>query len=541
MPGDVRTFGPTERFQSMSAPRRSLGRCAALAAGSLLAAIPVLGASPAQAAPLAVSAPATLAAPADAALDWLEGELAADGGHLTTSYEYEGEIYSFEDWGLTIDAILALAADGRGSEPPATTATDHVEASIGDYVTGGAYGPDDRYAAALGKTLLMASIQGSDPTSFGGFDLVSELLARMQTAGADAGRFSDLTSWGDDYSNGLGQALAIMGLARTSGGAPGAAIEFLLDQQCPSGGFRGDYTTSGGCTSDSASTADATAFAIQALAAVDLDCAVRGAVSDAIAWLLDSQAVDGSFGGESGANTNSSGLAAQALRAVGSEAAADSAAGFVTGLQLTSGDDSGAIALNQAGYDSAADGIATLERDGFRRATGQAVLALDLPAYSEIGADPVDPASLAPCAPVPTTTAPPSSATATASATSVVLGGSTVVSGSGFTPGEQVTITLHSTPVLLATVVADGDGRVSQAVTIPTDLEVGEHRIELVGLTSGVRVSIDIEVLGAAVAAPGTLPATGAATAVALVLGIALLLLGVAALAGSARRRGVRA
>ncbi|MFZ6004257.1 MAG: prenyltransferase/squalene oxidase repeat-containing protein [Actinomycetota bacterium] len=519
----------------MSAPRRSLGRRAALAAGSLLAAIPLLDVSAANAAPASAFAPASLTAPADAALDWLEGELTADGGHLTTSYEYESEIYSFDDWGLTIDAILALAADGRGSEPAAATATDQVEASIGDYVTGGDFGPDDRYAAALGKALLMASIQGSDPTSFGGFDLVSELLARMQADGADAGRFSDLTSWGDDYSNGLGQALAIMGLARTAAGAPDEAIEFLLDQQCPSGGFRGDYTTSGGCTSDASSTTDATAFAIQALAAVDLDCAVRGAVSDAITWLLDNQAGDGSFGGESGANTNSSGLAAQALRAVGSDASADSAAGFVTGLQLTSGDDSGAIALNQAGYDSAADGIATLERDGFRRATGQAVLALDLPAYSEIGAEPIDPAALAPCAPVPTT-APPSAPTATASATSVVLGGSTTVSGSGFTPGEQVTITLHSTPVLLATVVADGEGRVTKAVTIPTDLEVGEHRIELVGLTSGVRASIEIEVLGTEVAGRGTLPATGRASAASVALAVALLLAG-ATLIGAARRR----
>lgn len=518
----------------MSAPRRSLGRRAALAAGSLLAAIPLLGTT-AQAAPATPSAPASLAAPADAALDWLEGELAADGGYLTTSYEYEGNVYSYDDWGLTIDAILALAADGRGSGGAAATATGLVEDNIGDYVTGGAFGPDDRYAAALGKSLLMASIQGADPTSFGGFDLVSELLARMQTAGPDAGRFSDLTGWGDDYSNGLGQALAIMGLARTTGGAPDPALEFLLDQQCPAGGFRVDYTSSGGCTSDAASSVDATGFAIQALTAVEPTCAVRDAVSDGVAWLLASQTGNGAFGGESGANTNSTGLAAQALRAVGSEAAADSAAAFVTGLQLASGDDSGAIALNQAGYDSAADGIATLERDGFRRATGQAVLALDLPAYSEIGADPVDPAALVPCVPVPTT-APPAAASASASTTSVVLGGSTVVTGSGFTPGEQVTITLHSTPVLLATVVADGSGRVTKAVTIPADLEVGGHRIELVGLTSGARASIDIEVLGSNVAAPGTLPATGRASGSAIVLATGLLLAG-ATLLGAARRR----
>ncbi len=510
----------------MPAPHRSIGRRAALVLATALAAATVGAAQPAAATPAAASVvPAT----ANAALDWLQGELAADGGHLTTASEYQGTVSSYDDWGLTLDAVLALAAAGRGAGAPATTALGRVADHIADYVTGAAFGaPDDRYAAALSKATLAATALGAVPASFGGLDLVAELRARMQTAGVDAGRFSDRSAYGD-YSNGLGQALAVMGLARTAGGVPAPALTFLLHQQCPGGGFRGDYTTSGGCSSDGAATVDATGFAIQALTAVSPTCAVRSAIAHAAAWLIGGQTANGGFGGESGTNTNSTGLAAQALRAIGSTAAADAAAGFITALQLGTGADAGAIALNQAGYDGAADGVALLERDGFRRATGQAVLALDLPAYSEIGTDPVDAAALVPCA--------DAAPTASASASTVTLGSPVTVTGGGFTPGERVTITLLSTPVLLGTTTADAVGRVASTVTIPADLEVGNHHIELVGVTSGVRVSIPIEVLGATVARPGTLPATGSGTRPEAALAVGLLVLG-AALVSIGRRRG---
>ncbi|MGQ0434761.1 MAG: hypothetical protein ACT452_20420 [Microthrixaceae bacterium] len=514
----------------MLAPRRSLGRRAALLLAATLA-VAVVGVSQ----PAAAAVPVSTASAA--ALDWLEGELAADGGYLTTSYEYGGSVYSYDDWGLTIDAALALAAGGRGAGTSAVAARDAVATNIGSYVTGAGFGaPDDRYAAALGKATLAAAALGADPTSFGGFDLVAELRARMQTTGPDAGRFSDLSDYGD-YSNGLGQALAIMGLARTDGGVPAPALEFLLDQQCPGGGFRGDYTTSGGCTDDGDATVDATGFAIQALTAVSPTCGVRDSIADAAAWFVAGQGANGGFGGESGTNTNSTGLAAQALRAIGSAAPADAAAGFITDLQLTSGEDSGAIALNQAGLDGGADGIAILERDGFRRATGQAVLALGLPAYSEIGADAVDPATLVPCVdPVVPTPPTPAGPTATVSSPTVTLGGTTTVTGSGFAPGEQVSVTLFSTPIRLGTATASSTGQVVHAVTIPADLEVGDHHIELVGLTSGARVSIAIEVLGAAVTAPGTLPATGRHTGEAAAVAVVLLLVGVALVRAGHRR-----
>lgn len=479
----------------------------------------------------AAAAPAAVPDPPGAALDWVERELTADGGSLSTSFDDgAGGVASFPDWGLTIDAILALAAGGRGREAAATTADGLVEDNVASYVTSGAFGPDDRYAGALAKTLLMAQIQGEDPTDFGGLNLVDELLARLQSDGADAGRFSDLTGFGD-FSNGFGQALAIMALARTPGGVPDSAVGFLLAQRCPGGGFRGDYTTPGGCTADSAATVDATGFALQALITVEPTCAVRQVVTDAVASLVAGQNAGGAFGGESGSNTNSTGLAAVALRSLGATAAAEDAATFIAGLQLDTGDDSGAVALNQAGLASAGDGVQVLERDGFRRATTQGVLAFGLPTYGEINAEPIDPTDFEPCPSVEE----PDRPTATLSATTVSPGGQLTVSGTGFTPGEPVDVTLHSTAVALGTVIADAEGAAALTFTVPADLEPGEHRVELVGQRSGVRVSVAFEVLG--VEDPSTLPATGRTTGAQAGTGVGLIVLGAACLAIGRRVR----
>jgi hypothetical protein len=69
--------------------------------------------------------------------------------------------------------------------------------------------------------------------------------------------------------------------------------------------------------------------------------------------------------------------------------------------------------------------------------------------------------------------------------TVVAPGDTFVVSGSGFLPGEQVELTLHSEPTWLATPLSDTAGGFAATVTVPTGTAPGEHHVEARGVTSG--------------------------------------------------------
>ena len=352
----------------------------------------------ASAAAFALQTPSTLHAASqpptpspDASFTWLEAELTANGGTLPSPFDPTAT-----DWGLTSDVILALSLGGRGGAPAATTAATALATDIDDYITGNAFGDPGVYAGPVGKSLLVAELQGADANAFGGADLEALSRAAMETTGVQAGRFSDQGSLFGNFSNGLGQALNIMGLSYSDDGVPTDALAFLLDQQCPNGSFRLYYDDSDdatplvrGCTDDAEGDTDATALALSALLAVTPSTDVRAAIDDASAWLLDVQdPTTHGFGGTgltAAVNTNTTGLAAQALRAAGYTGEADLAAAYVASLELnptnTAGspaaEDVGAIAADQTTFDAAlATGIPALGRDQWRRSTAQAVLAL---------------------------------------------------------------------------------------------------------------------------------------------------------------------
>jgi hypothetical protein len=200
-----------------------------------------------------------------------------------------------------------------------------------------------------------------------------------------------------DFSNGFGQALNVLGLSFTAGGVPAAAVDFLLAQQCPAGAFRlfyDDPPVTRGCVDDAQADTDATSLAVQALVAVDHTSTVHTAVQGAVHWLLAHQdPATGGFGGAgptASINSNTTGLAAQALRAAGELDAAGRAAAHVHGLELShenthgtpAAGDEGAIALNQGAFDEAhTNGITSVSRDQWHRATTQGVLAYGLPAF----------------------------------------------------------------------------------------------------------------------------------------------------------------
>ncbi|RLK09703.1 prenyltransferase/squalene oxidase-like repeat protein [Micromonospora sp. M71_S20] len=374
---------------------------------------------------VAAPAPAHAAAARDAA-SWLAGEF-ADG---VLPGPFGGP-----DWGLTVDGVLALSATGVDA-PVRQAATAQVAAHVRSYNSYDDWGiPGFTDGGATAKLLYAASAAGADPTDFGGFDLRTETLSLV--AGADAGhqrgRITSRTTAdsGPDASNTFDQSFAVLGLAR-SGDVPQDTVDFLVRQQCAAGGFRLYPDTAAGpspsCYEQAGATldVDSTAMAVQALLAAAADGATGAteAAGKAADWLVDQQHADGSFGGSgptTGANSNSTGLAGQALAAAGRDAEAARAAGALAALQLTAADggaaaaDAGAIAYNTESLATAVEsGI--MDRDQWRRATPQALLGLVQVPLGRIGLDP-PPSSPGP---TPTGTASPTptaSPTATTSPT----------------------------------------------------------------------------------------------------------------------------
>lgn len=82
----------------------------------------------------------------------------------------------------------------------------------------------------------------------------------------------------------------------------------------------------------------------------------------------------------------------------------------------------------------------------------------------------------------------------TGSTTTAPPGGTMTVSGSGFEPGIEVKVYIHSDyGIYLGSTNADSNGYFSLTVTIPSDLPTGEHTLTAVGgdrvLTSTITVA----------------------------------------------------
>ena len=317
--------------------------------------------------------------------DWLAGQLTGGLVH--------NDQYAFDDYGLTIDVALGLAAAGGQDTRVATVAgavADHVES----YTTGVDFGSSDVYAGATAKALHLADVAGADPTAFGGTDLVTRLEGLTTDAGPSAGRIADQSEYGD-YANTIGQAFAASGLDAAGSTEAAAATTYLLDQQCSAGWFRllftadataADQSCDGGVASGSSKAdPDTTSLAVILLADQADDPTVAAALTRAEAWLLDQQHDDGSFGGGTSteaANSNSTGLAGWALGVRGHTAEAARAAVWVRGLQaadtapcttaLTGG--TGAIAYDAAAFTTGrTEGITEATTDQWRRASAQAL------------------------------------------------------------------------------------------------------------------------------------------------------------------------
>lgn len=368
--------------------------------GSLLVAA-TLTATTLTGSPASAAAPTYDDRPAAAAADWLTAQ-------LTDGVVHNGQ-YDFDDIGLTADVAFGLIALG-GHDSTVTQTVDAIEPRAHDeWYTSTYQGVTTVYSGSLAKALVLAQASGRDGHSFGGQDLVGDLESHVAVAPPITGRMENEN---DDYgdANVLGQAYAAQGLAAASSSRATDALAFLLQQQCSDGYFRlylnpdksaADQSCDGGTAADeSAPDTDATAAAVLALQDQADNPLVGAALENAKTWLKAQQRKGGAFGGgpaTEAPNTNSTGLAGQALAALGDTEDATRAAVWVRQHQAVNVGDCtpyDAADLGGLAYDDAAlragrtDGITVDTADQWRRATSQALPVLQwAPAASgEIGA-----------------------------------------------------------------------------------------------------------------------------------------------------------
>ena len=258
--------------------------------------------------------------------------------------------------GSLADAIFAYAATGVGANA-AAAALAKLEVGADGYILDGS---SALLPGNTAKTMLAVQVAGGDVHAFGGHDLEADLRGlSITTPGPDLGRFGTAQN--------LDQALAILALARTSGGIPAESVDWLVAAQCPNGDFQWD----GSCPGAGAEDPDTTSLALQALLAGGANSAAAASTD----LLLDIQGSDGSFSSYGSANTNSSGVAGQALRAAGKSAAADDAAAFILTLQY--GCDAPAADRGAIPWAASSAGFLVFS-------TPQAVLALGAPALDKL-------------------------------------------------------------------------------------------------------------------------------------------------------------
>jgi hypothetical protein len=122
------------------------------------------------------------------------------------------------------------------------------------------------------------------------------------------------------------------------------------------------------------------------------------------------------------------------------------------------------------------------------------------------------------------------------------------VTGQGFAPGQDVTLTLMSDPVVLGTAVPNSAGDFSQVVTIPAGTPLGSHQLVATGRslanpTQPLTLSALITVVcpAAPVAPSHVLPFTGLASRTWLAASLAFILAGAALVLRAHKRRQHRA
>ena len=326
---------------------------------------------------LALSGLVLAVTPAQAAVDpvgvqtgssWLVGQL--HNGLLQSGYDDNGTWITYDDQGLTIDAVESLAEAGQQSAA-VTTMTNALEADADTYAS---YGPGQ-----AAKLLVLADIAGRNPDDVRGRHAGPAGRGRCARHGR-----SRRVPWTRQRPTGAcsSQTFAARALTTAASAKADEVTGYLLRQQCTSGYFRESFATGGDdCVEGtSESSVDATAVAVIELSGTTVTPTVSAAMTKARQWLVSQQQTDGSWTALGSGNANTTGLAARAL---GAGSASEKAAVWLYQHQSRQGGpaplatDIGAITVNDDAYDDAATfGLDERSSTTAARATAQSVSVL---------------------------------------------------------------------------------------------------------------------------------------------------------------------
>jgi hypothetical protein len=285
-----------------------VGLVAALAGGALTALLSA-GAG-ASTPPGAVQVPA-----AQAAAQWLSTQLTPQG-YVTDTPNGPADLSA------TVNTVLALEG-ANVNLAKAKVALSYLGTNAASYVVeSGVDAPGN-----LALLILAAHALGQDPTTFGGINLVSRLLATEQTTGPNAGLFgtdAQAANFGGTYDQGL--ALAALHAAGVSANA--SATSWLLGQQCADGGWPIEDQADNPCNTDPAlfggPDTNTTSAAVQGLEAQGALSQGTPAGALAVKFIEATQDSDGGWGyypdaadAPETSDPDSTALSMQALLALG--------------------------------------------------------------------------------------------------------------------------------------------------------------------------------------------------------------------------------
>ena len=328
----------------------------------------------------------------------------------------------------TVDAALALAAaKDRGTSY--TNAVNYMKTHVDNYVKD-SNGVDQ--PGALGKLAMLAVSAGQDPTTFGGTNLIQRIRATKRADGLFGAQ--DPT-----FDGAFRQSLALLAFAAANAAPPADSVAWLKSQQCTDKGwqsYRADTTQP--CTATDVANfagedSNSTGIAAQALHALSATFP-KGNPLD---FLKAMQNTDGGFGYLKGTGTDadSTGLGIQAILALGEDPTAGRWV-LAGGTPMTA-----LLALQVASPDADRGAFDFQQENPLKPnflATVQAVPAAARQPF------PIPP----PPPPTPTTTTTVAVTTTTVATTSTTLESSTVKANAANAPTAGVATPVVATPRL---------------------------------------------------------------------------------------------